>query len=50
MGNAIKALGAPREHYILSTKLFWSKVGGANRLGLTMKHIFEGIRNSLKRL
>jgi len=24
MGNALKALGVPREHYVLTTKIYWS--------------------------
>jgi aryl-alcohol dehydrogenase-like predicted oxidoreductase len=44
MGEAIKALGVPRENLVVSTKIFWGpdklKV---NALGLSRKHILEGI-------
>ena len=50
MGNALLALGVPREHYVLTTKLYWCKIGGENRRGLSRKHVLEGMKNSLKRL
>ena len=50
MGNALLALKVPREHYVLTTKIYWSKDGKQNRLGLSRKHILEGMKNSLKRL
>jgi voltage-dependent potassium channel beta subunit len=49
MGNAIKKLGLRRESIIVSSKVFWGG-SGPNDSGLSRKHIFEGCRNSLKRL
>lgn len=47
MGEALRSF--PREHIVVSTKLFW---GGhsPNEQGLSYKHLFEGIHNSLRRL
>ena len=56
MGIALKALGVPREHLVVTTKIYWGPdkgewvCGQKNRKGLSKKHIFEGMRNSLKRL
>ena len=55
LGNALKALDVPRKDYVVSTKLFWGNFGvnhfdGINDLGLSRKHIIEGLRASLKRL
>lgn len=37
---------------MISTKIFWESIGatGKNAIGLSRKHILEGIKNSLKRL
>lgn len=49
LGVALKALGAPRKDYVVSTKLM--RCGnGVNDAGMSRKHIIEGTRNSLKRL
>eukprot|EP00347_Sterkiella_histriomuscorum_P006071 403354181 len=49
MGRAFKELKIPREHIIVTTKLF--KLGdGPNDGFLSRKHINEGMKNSLKRL
>lgn len=47
MGQALKALGWPREQYVISTKIFW---GGTtpNERGLSYKHIVEGVNRSLR--
>ena len=50
MGNALKALNAPRKDYVLSTKLLKSSITGVNDGILSRKHIIEGTRNSLKHL
>lgn len=51
MGIALKALGVPREHYVLSTKLFRNcQDPKPNRYGLSRKHLIEGIKLSLKNL
>ena len=53
MGKAIKELGWKRNDIVVSTKLNW---GGAhsnlkiNNVGLSRKHIIEGLNASLKRL
>ncbi|GMH32412.1 hypothetical protein BSKO_00246 [Bryopsis sp. KO-2023] len=49
MGDAIKELGWKRPEYVISTKLFW---GGStvNEVGLSRKHIIEGMKASLERL
>jgi len=49
MGNVIKKLGWKRNTYVISTKVFW---GGnfVNDVGLSRKHIIEGLNASLKRL
>jgi voltage-dependent potassium channel beta subunit len=49
LGKSIKALGVPREDLVITTKIF--KGGkGVNAIGLSRKHLIEGVRNSLKRL
>lgn len=53
LGKAIKALNVPRNKLVISTKIFWSTPNTerpVNENGLSRKHIFEGIRASLKRL
>lgn len=47
MGEAIRDF--KREELVISTKLFW---GGEkpNQIGLSHKHILEGVKNSLRRL
>lgn len=48
---ALRALGVPRHHIVLTTKLFFSKAENLpNSRGLSRKHVIEGLRNSLKRL
>ncbi|EAS06446.1 aldo/keto reductase family oxidoreductase (macronuclear) [Tetrahymena thermophila SB210] len=55
-GEAFKALGAPRQELVISSKIFWGApltlpdVKKINQIGLSRKHIFEGVKNSLKRL
>lgn len=48
-GKAFKALNVPRENVVISTKVFWGGKG-PNRVGLSRKHIIEGLNASLKRL
>jgi len=44
MGEALNALGVPRENYVLSTKLFWGTDNfRVNTIGLSRKHIIEGV-------
>jgi len=47
MGKVIKDYR--REDLVISTKLFWGGKG-VNDVGLSRKHLVEGIKNSLKRL
>jgi voltage-dependent potassium channel beta subunit len=48
MGEAVKDL--PRESLVISSKVFWRTMEGANGQGLSRKHITESIHASLKRL
>lgn len=48
MGKALKELGWAREQYLVSTKIFWGGKG-PNDVGLSYKHIYEGVNNALKR-
>ncbi|EDK31511.1 aldo/keto reductase family oxidoreductase (macronuclear) [Tetrahymena thermophila SB210] len=56
LGVALKSLKVPREDIVVSTKIFLgSKIGDINcqkinSIGLSRKHIKEGVKNSLKRL
>ncbi|KAL4249687.1 shaker potassium channel beta subunit family protein, partial [Abortiporus biennis] len=49
MGRVIKELGFRRSDIIVSTKIFWGGEG-PNYVGLSRKHIVEGLRKSLDRL
>ena len=49
MGSVLKKTGWRRESYIVSTKIFWGGEG-PNDLGLSYKHIIEGVNSALKRL
>lgn len=49
MGQALKDLGWARKDYLVSTKIFWGGEG-PNDLGLSYKHIIEGVNGALKRL
>ncbi|MBS4201298.1 aldo/keto reductase family protein [Bacillus sp. FJAT-49732] len=48
MGKALKEY--PRESYVITTKAFGPMGDGPNDRGLSRKHIFEQVHNSLKRL
>lgn len=51
MGRVIKELGYNRSELVISTKLFWYRLGNnPNSTGLSRKHIIEGTQASLKRL
>ncbi|WP_045856486.1 potassium channel beta subunit family protein [Teredinibacter purpureus] len=49
MGNAIAALGLPRDEFCVSSKVFW---GGQkpNQIGLSAKHVTEACHAALRRL
>ncbi|KAI0684582.1 NADP-dependent oxidoreductase domain-containing protein [Cytidiella melzeri] len=50
IGIALKALGYRRSDLVVTTKLFWGTRRGPNDMGLSRKHIIEGLRESLERL
>jgi len=54
MGRAFKEMNEEtpfnRKDIVVSTKLYWAAGEGQNRIGLSRKHVIEGMRNSLKRL
>mgnify|MGYP000393767509 CR=1 FL=1 len=54
LGKALKALGVPREDYVVSTKIFWGAYPEfklpKNVLGYNRKALMEGVNSSLKRL
>jgi aryl-alcohol dehydrogenase-like predicted oxidoreductase len=51
MGRALKELNWPRDEYVLSTKIFFGTGRTEpNTVGLSKKHIVEGLKSSLERL
>ncbi|KAI0272781.1 NADP-dependent oxidoreductase domain-containing protein [Gloeopeniophorella convolvens] len=50
LGRVIKELGVRRSDLILTTKIFWGTRPGPNNMGLSRKHIIEGLKESLRRL
>lgn len=48
MAKALKEF--PRESYIITTKAFWPMGEGPNDRGLSRKHVYEQLHNSLKRM
>jgi len=49
MGNILRKVGWRRESLVLSTKIFWGGEG-PNDVGLSHKHIIEGVNKALRRL
>ncbi len=53
-GKCLKRLGVPREDVVITVKVYFGPDRyhpmGKNSIGLSRKHIIEGVRNSLKRL
>ena len=50
MGKAIKKYGWKRKYLVISTKIYWGAALGSNRannVGLSCKHILEGLDNAL---
>src|SRR5208283_1649407 len=45
-----RGLKGRRDDVVLATKVFFPAGAGANRKGLSRKHIFEGVEESLRRL
>lgn len=53
MGQAIKKFGWKRNDLVISTKINWGAAYGqnpVNNVGLSRKHIVEGVNNALERL
>jgi aryl-alcohol dehydrogenase-like predicted oxidoreductase len=51
VGQALKALGAPRENVVVATKVYGpTGTGGPNSKGNSRLHIIDGVKASLKRL
>lgn len=51
MGQALKELDWPRDEYVLSTKVFFGTGRKSpNTMGLSRKHVIEGLDASLRRL
>lgn len=48
LANALRAY--PRESYVITTKAFGPMGDGPNDQGLSRKHVFEQVHNSLKRM
>jgi len=49
LGRVLKRGGWKRSDLVISTKVFWGGAG-PNDVGLSRKHVIEGVRASLKRL
>ena len=49
LGNVLKKQGWRRESLVLSTKIFWGG-DGPNDVGLSHKHVLEGVHAALRRL
>ncbi|HTY93810.1 MAG TPA: aldo/keto reductase [Steroidobacteraceae bacterium] len=50
LGKALKSFGVKRDDVVVATKVFQAMGPGPNQRGLSRKHIFESIDNSLTRL
>ncbi len=50
LGKALKAFEVKRDDAVVATKVFQAMGSGPNQRGLSRKHIFESIDNSLTRL
>jgi aryl-alcohol dehydrogenase-like predicted oxidoreductase len=50
LGKALKGFGIKRDDAVVATKVFQAMGAGPNQRGLSRKHIFESIDNSLARL
>lgn len=48
MANVLREF--PRESYVITTKAFWPMGEGPNDRGLSRKHVYEQLHNSLKRM
>jgi 1-deoxyxylulose-5-phosphate synthase len=50
LGRGLKAFAVKRDDAVIATKVFQAMGPGPNQRGLSRKHIFESIDNSLRRL
>ena len=50
LGRALKDFGPPRDHLVIATKVFRVMGDDPNQRGLSRKHIFHAIDDSLRRL
>jgi len=50
LGRALKTFGVKREDVVVATKLFHPMGPGPNQRGLSRKHVFQAIDDSLRRL
>ena len=50
LGRALRDFGPERERLVIATKVFSPMTGDPNQRGLSRKHIFHSIDNSLRRL
>ncbi|HEY2587939.1 MAG TPA: aldo/keto reductase [Tepidisphaeraceae bacterium] len=50
LGRAVKDLGAPRDRFVIATKVFSVMGDDPNQRGLSRKHIHHAIDDSLRRL
>jgi len=50
LGRALKAFGVKRDDLVIATKLFHPMGSGPNQRGLSRKHVFQAIDDSLQRL
>jgi aryl-alcohol dehydrogenase-like predicted oxidoreductase len=50
LGRALKAFAVKREDIVVATKLFHPMGSGPNQRGLSRKHVFQAIDDSLRRL
>ena len=50
LGTILKELDWKRSSYIISTKIFWGITDEPNDLGLSRKHLLDGLNDALSRL
>jgi 1-deoxyxylulose-5-phosphate synthase len=50
LGRALQAFGVKRDEVVIATKLFHPMGPGPNQRGLSRKHVFQAIDDSLRRL
>ncbi|VDC05771.1 unnamed protein product [Peniophora sp. CBMAI 1063] len=50
LGRVFKELGVRRGDFVITSKVFWGTRPGPNNMGLSRKHIIEGVKESLQRL